>query len=439
MIKYFKQSWQLIRQNPLFSGVYIAGTALAISMVMVYSILWYVRVADVAPESNRSRSLYLNYLKENQGNGDNWRSSAFSRYALEKILPMELLGQELEHVLLYQKNDRQKADKAYSLFLPQGISLTVYYATPSICDVFDYQFLHGDSFTEEDVTARANKVFITRSYARKLFGKEDAVGEVLTYQFKEYVVCGVIADVSQITSQAYANLWFPISEVSSYDQTEAGTWLIGGLKSILLARTKADLPKLQEAVHLNLKKLNREYSDRTFTIAGQPVEHFRSLFNRGVGEWEEVSESLYQVMLILLALLLVPAVNLSGVIASGMESRLEELGLRKAFGASKMELMGQVVAENLLLTLLGGGLGLLLSYSGVVFFSGWLLQLVSYTNSEFLMNATDFTVTPGMLFNGWIFLAALLVCLVLNLLSASLPVWFSLRKNIVDSLTVNKK
>lgn len=438
MKKYFKQSWQLIRQNALFSGVYIAGTALAISMVMVYSILWYVRVADVAPESNRSRSLFLNYLWEEYGK-DNYRSWGYSRHSAEKIIPWDLLGQELESAVLYEKKEMEEAGNVYSLLLPQGEMVTVYYASPSICKVFDYRFLHGNSFTEADVTARANKVFISRSYARKLFGKANAVGEVLTYQFKEYVVCGVIDDVSRITSHAYANLWFPISESGAYQRASIDSELLGNLGVILVARSRGDFPKIREAVHTNVKKLNMAYSDRVLSTEGQPEGHFTSLFRGRYGILSDVSDSIFQVALILLALLLVPAVNLSGIIASGMENRLEELGLRKAFGASKGELMGQIIGENLLLTLLGGALGLLFSYGIVYFSAGWLLQVVSCAQGEFPAGAVDFNVTPGMLFNGWIFLATLLICMILNLLSASLPAWLSLRKNIVDSLTVNKK
>ena len=43
MIKlYLKQAWALLRQNPLFSGLYIAGTGLAIAMTMIVAMIYYV-------------------------------------------------------------------------------------------------------------------------------------------------------------------------------------------------------------------------------------------------------------------------------------------------------------------------------------------------------------------------------------------------------------
>lgn len=58
MIKlYLKQSWALIRQNPLFSGFYIVGTGVAIAMTMTLMIIYYVKMAPVYPELNRDRTL----------------------------------------------------------------------------------------------------------------------------------------------------------------------------------------------------------------------------------------------------------------------------------------------------------------------------------------------------------------------------------------------
>ena len=52
-------SFALIREDKLFSAIYIAGTAVAIASAMVIAILLNILLGDIAPESNRSRTLYL--------------------------------------------------------------------------------------------------------------------------------------------------------------------------------------------------------------------------------------------------------------------------------------------------------------------------------------------------------------------------------------------
>ena len=64
MIKvYLKQAWELLKQNKLFSMLYIVGTGLAIAMTMIMAVVYYVKIAPVYPEANRMNTLYLSKSK----------------------------------------------------------------------------------------------------------------------------------------------------------------------------------------------------------------------------------------------------------------------------------------------------------------------------------------------------------------------------------------
>lgn len=63
MIKqYFTQAWAQLRQQPMISAVSIAGTALAIFLIMLVVMMQQVKVAPFAPESNRDRFLHVHYM-----------------------------------------------------------------------------------------------------------------------------------------------------------------------------------------------------------------------------------------------------------------------------------------------------------------------------------------------------------------------------------------
>ena len=68
--QYFKQAWNLMRQNRFYSGVYIIGTGLAISMVMVIAIVYHIRTADITPEVHRGKYLYIDQMKYERGKGN---------------------------------------------------------------------------------------------------------------------------------------------------------------------------------------------------------------------------------------------------------------------------------------------------------------------------------------------------------------------------------
>ena len=125
---------------------------------------------------------------------------------------------------------------------------------------------------------------------------------------------------------------------------------------------------------------------------------------------------------LLLFLLLVPALNLMGVTQSAVQKRRQELAVRKAFGATYGVLIRQLLYENGVISLLGGLIGLLLSF----------LLLSACRN--FLLPEADTVLQGDMLFRPEVFLAALLFCLLLNLLSAGIPALRIARQPIVDSL-----
>ena len=63
MIKqFFTQAWAQLRQQPMISAVTIAGTALAIFLIMLVVMMQQVKVAPFAPESNRDRFLHAHYM-----------------------------------------------------------------------------------------------------------------------------------------------------------------------------------------------------------------------------------------------------------------------------------------------------------------------------------------------------------------------------------------
>ena len=117
--------------------------------------------------------------------------------------------------------------------------------------------------------------------------------------------------------------------------------------------------------------------------------------------------------------------------------KIPEMAIRKAFGAKRLTLLGQVITENLILTLIGGTLGLSLAWTALYAWRDWVFHVFAGYNYFF-----DYSGVPiirgEMLFGPTIFLISLLVCVLLNVLAATLPAWISLRKPIVESMGLKK-
>lgn len=181
---YFKQAWALLRQERLFSSVYIVGTGLAITLVMVLSIVFYVKTAPLYPEMNRDRMLVIRYGAVEYGNGGYSSSRLSSRLIREQVMPNE----ELEAVAITR-------DQETTFVQPEGSPVqepTVRMAVnEDFWRVFSFRFVEGKPFTAVDVSSGLPVVVIARSLARRVFGEEEAVGRVLSVNFEEFRVAGL--------------------------------------------------------------------------------------------------------------------------------------------------------------------------------------------------------------------------------------------------------
>ena len=106
------------------------------------------------------------------------------------------------------------------------------------------------------------------------------------------------------------------------------------------------------------------------------------------------------------------------------------MAVRKTFGARRSTLLNQVLTENLVLTSIGGIIGLVLSWITLHAFRTEILGMFFDSSAV----GSSPIVTGEMLFAPLLFVGCFVAILVLNLLSALLPAWLSLRKPIVESM-----
>ena len=270
-------------------------------------------------------------------------------------------------------------------------------------------------------------VVLCRSMARKLFGKEDVIGQTVMLNEVEYRVCGVVEDVSGTLEHTYSQAWVPYTSMSnviteSVDEREN---TVGKLQANILLRDKHDITAVQAELEEAVKRYN------TTLVGGQvtdPKIKPVTLTIMGVSS----SKAYLAIILFLLLFLLVPALNISGLNASHIQDRMEEIGIRKAFGAPRGTLFMQIFVENLILMFPGSLAGLLFSYGLVDLYKNILL---ANSYQQFITEEADvITLSAGMLMNWQVFLYAVTVCLLLNLLSSMVPVWNAIRENIVSAL-----
>ena len=157
--------------------------------------------------------------------------------------------------------------------------------------------------------------------------------------------------------------------------------------------------------------------------------------SNGFKGWSSLYSSTgYKILFaVIFILLLVPALNLSGMISGRMSMRSLELGVRKSFGATRGKLLRQVMWENLFLTLMGGVVGFILSWVFIYCCKDWLFMVIRPELGE-MSGTSNVKLTIEMIFSPIVFLFSFLACVVLNVMSAYIPARNALKRPIVESL-----
>lgn len=426
----WKQTWAMVKQNKLFTAIYVGGTAIAIATMMVATIVYYVKIAPIYPETNRDRTLYFTTFSAKHKDPEYLNQWAFSYLAVKEwfysLKNVEAVSATSSDVFTHDYV--QPTDGS------GDFEVRVEYTDPAFFQIYTFQFIEGKPFTEADLTSGLRSMVISDALARRLFGTDRGlVGQHFSLNDTDCRIVGVVKSASWLTQQSYAQVYAPYSVQSGYDAVINDPPQFGGFKIKMLVRDAVQEQALRREFAELVRKYNASSEDWAFDPGHQPYDHLTSVFH--VNDMQSFSwgDVVRRYIGIFVVLLLVPALNLSGMIAGRMESRLPEMGIRKSFGASRGALLGQVMRENLLLTLAGGVLGLMLSWLMLVTCRNWIFALFD-ADPRVMLPGTEATVSGEMLLAPAVFIVAFLVCVALNLLSALLPALHSLRNPIVQSL-----
>lgn len=432
--KHLYQAFNLIRQNPLFSSFYVGGTALAISMVMLLVVIYYIKIAGIYPEENRSRMMVASSVHMQDVNDPTSNTTGAIGYNLVKECFYQL--QDVEAVSAIGLH---LAENGYAKLRGEKrrIPIVKKAVDTAFWKIFHFKFTQGAPFSEADFASGIRTAVISEEAAQRLFHSSDAVGRYITIDFIEYKICGVVKTPSYATELSYAQVWMPYTCFPTYDKDNY-MGALGAYQVVILARASTDFNTITAQVEEFTRKFNTvPHEGYKLLWHGQPYAYWKTLFHVNDMADLDFTKIFRQIGSILLMLLLVPALNLSGMISGRMEKRLPEMGIRKAFGATPYVLFSQIVWENFILTLAGGCLGLVISYVMVLLSKDWLLTLLD-DNASALPDGVTMSITPQMLFSPTLFVSTFLVCALVNLLSAVIPAWLALRKDIVYSINKQK-
>lgn len=234
-----------------------------------------------------------------------------------------------------------------------------------------------------DVEARNKVVLLGSQTAIDLFGNQDPIGQSIMINGQRFQVIGVLT--SKGTTLGGSNderLLIPLSTAERVLQSS-------GIRSVYVSvDTENDVPLL---VNMLEQYLYRYFNGDT--------QAYQLLTQQDV---LKTIDSITQTMTLLLGgiagiSLLVGGIGIMNIMLVSVTERTSEIGLRKAIGAKKRDILVQFLIEAIVLSVLGGALGLIVGYTASLLLGQALGMQVQFTLDTALL-AVGFSVAVGILF-----------------------------------------
>lgn len=430
-------------KTPGFSLLYIIGVAMAIAFTMIYGIMLYGQLGSVYPEYDRDSTIYLGGVRIK--NGAQNINSGFSKKFVDDYLRENLKSASLISTKI---NFSYEFPKIQTDGRGPDFDITLRKVDPSFFKLYSYSFLAGKPFSQVDFDSHLRTVAISDKVASRLFDSPaDAVGKYIKIDRVKYRISGVFREGNALSVDSYGDVFTPYYFDGAFD----GEWpeeLAGRLAVTVKVKPgkKDQLIKELTDICQRINSLDTAAGKVYIPYIENHKEHVLSDHDYEIDEKSfKVQEgtspfSLWKPMLIsLLIVLVIPALNITGLIGSRMDRMTPEIGIRRSFGATRRRLMVMVMTENLVLTIIGGVLGLVVAWIVLIFARDFILQFtpMSYILDPKFGDSVSF-MTGEMAFAPVIFVGAFAVCLVLNTISAWIPARRAIRRQITEAINTKR-
>ncbi|PHN01944.1 ABC transporter permease [Flavilitoribacter nigricans] len=291
-------------------------------------------------------------------------------------------------------------------------------------EVFNFKLTEG---TPQKIFSTPNGVVITERLSEKYFGRESALGQPLHTNMFEGTVVGVLEDFPENTHME-GYLMLPTQTASAifpwWDEYTSTNWDDNSFLTYLRVREDANLAALAEKITGMAERNWPQDEEFRSRFEMQPVQDIHLSELEVQGEINRSKGNLFYVRVffwIALVILLVACFNYAGLLNVAFMGRYREIGVRKAIGANRRQLLWQLFSESMLLTTvsLAAAVGLLYTLKP---------QLTAWLGTSF-----DWSYLPVQQI-GLLAAAGLLV----SLTAIAYPSWLVSRVATVEALKKEK-
>ena len=226
---------------------------------------------------------------------------------------------------------------------------------PQYFDIRTWPFQEGTSFTQNDVEMAANVAVIGETVRKNLFGATDSIGQTIRINNLPFRVVGVLVPKGTSAAMGDDQDDIIIVPITTLQKKMTGQNWLRWIMVSAVSRQASYAAQQQIAALLRDRHRIRPGADDDF-------------FVRNLADLADVADEAGRVMTLLLASiaavsLIVGGIGIMNIMLVSVTERTREIGVRMAVGATERDVQQQFLTEAVVLSLFGGGMGILFGLS----------------------------------------------------------------------------
>lgn len=403
---YFKTAWRNLLRHKGYAGINILGLAIGIAACLL--ILQYVSF-ELSYEDfhvNKYRIYRVQQDRYDKGKlSTQWAAGAYGvGNAFKEAIPeiedyVKVVGRG--ELLTEIKNQPVKIK-------------SVFYASSSFFKIFTFPLISGDASTalKEPFTAA-----LSEKAAKAIFGNTDAIGKTIQFnRNRNYTITAVYKD-APVNTQLRPDMLLSYAsfvQLQGPDNNPETAWAWDGCLTYLLLQKGADPAKVEAKfppiVDKNVGELMKRFNS-SVTYSLQPLTGIH-LYSHYISEpgVNGDGNTVYLLLGIAFFIVIIAWVNYINLATARAINRAREVGIRKAIGSQRKQLIAQFLTESALLNAFALILGLLIVFVSIPGFNALSGQQLSFS----LFGRPDFWLSLGGLFIIGVLFSGLYPALVLS-------------------------
>ncbi len=388
MIKnYFKTAWRNVVKNKVYSIINVMGLAIGMAVTLLIALWVYKEYSynRFLPGYENVYQVRLNHTIEGE-----IRTIPSVSLPLADVLRKDI--PEIKYVAETDWNDNHSLIVGDKKLYLRGMR-----TMPDFLKIFQYPLLNGSS---NSILNNPYSIMLTESTAKALFGIENPINKTIRYDGKyDLKVTGLLKDLPDNSSLNF-NYLIPFSfreQTTDWVKEARTQWGNNSFRIFVALQPNVNYAQVEPKIR-NLAKANSEM--KTTTVMMHPLKDWELYtdFENGKAAGGFI-EYVRLFSIIGVFVLLIACINFTNLSTARSEKRAREVGVRKAIGSLRKDLIIQFLAESIVITFIASFISLLLVQLALPSFNDLTKTSlhIPYTSISFWCVMIGFVLTTGLL------------------------------------------